>query len=58
VAEFQQFALDPLVPPAVVLDGKPLDQRGDLNADWRPSRPVRVGPLAGDEAMPLLDLLK
>ena len=50
VAEFQQLALDPLVSPAVILGGEPLDQRGDLGADRRPSRPVRVGPLAGDEA--------
>ena len=54
VAEFQQLALDPLVSPAVVLGGEPLDQRGDLGADLRSSCPVRVGPLAGDQAMPLL----
>src|ERR1022692_5176598 len=42
--------LDPLVPPAVVLGGEPLDQRGDLGADRRPSRPVRGGPFAGDQA--------
>jgi hypothetical protein len=34
----------------VVLGGEPLDQRGDLGADRRPSRPVRVRPLAGDQA--------
>ena len=39
-----------LVSPAVVLGGEPLDQRGDLGADRRPSHPVRVGPLAGDQA--------
>jgi hypothetical protein len=50
VAEFQQLALDPLVSPAVVLGGEPFDQRGDLGADRRPSRSVRVSPLAGDEA--------
>jgi hypothetical protein len=44
--------LDPLVAPAVVLSGEPLDERGDLGADWGPSRPVRVGPLAGDQAVP------
>src|ERR1022692_4165742 len=43
VAELEQLALDPLVSPAVVLVGEPLDQRGDLGADRRPSRPVRVG---------------
>jgi len=50
VAEFQQLALDPLVPPAVVLGGEPFDQRGDLGADRRPSCPVGVGPLASDQA--------
>ena len=50
VAELEQLALDPLVSPAVVLGGKPLDERGDLGADRRPSYPVRVGPLAGDQA--------
>ena len=50
VAELEQLALDPLVSPAVVLGGEPLDQGGNLGADWRPSRPVRVGPLAGDQA--------
>jgi hypothetical protein len=46
VAELEQFALDPLVSPAVALGGEPLDERGDLGADRRPSCPVRVGPLA------------
>ena len=56
VAEFQQFALDPLVPPAVVLGGKPFDQRGDLGADRRPSCPVGVGPLASNQtAVPAQD---
>ena len=50
MAELEQLALDPLVSPAVVLGGEPLDQRGDLGADRRPGRPVRAGPLAGDEA--------
>ena len=50
VAELEQLALDPLVSPAVVLGGEPLDRRGDLGADRRPSCPVRVGPLAGDQA--------
>ena len=39
--------LDPLVSPAVVLGGEPLDERGDLGADRRPSRPVRSAD-AGD----------
>ena len=50
MAELEQLALDPLVSPAVILGGEPLDQRGDLGADRRPSHPVRVGPLAGDQA--------
>jgi hypothetical protein len=58
VAELEQFALDPLVSPAVVLGGESLDERGDLGADRRPTRPARAGPLAGDQAMPLLGLLK
>jgi hypothetical protein len=32
VAELEEFALDALVSPAVVLSGKPLDERGDLGA--------------------------
>src|ERR1700749_3369861 len=50
VAELEQLALDPLVPPAVVLGGEPLDQRGDLAAARRPSRPVRVRPPAVAQA--------
>jgi len=50
VADLQQLTLDPLVSPPLVLAGQPLDQRGDLSADRRPSRLVRVGPLAGDQA--------
>jgi hypothetical protein len=34
----------------VVLDGEPLNERGDLGADRRLSRPVRAGPLPGDQA--------
>ena len=52
VAELEQFALEPLVSPAGVLGGEPLDQRGDLGADRRPSDPVRVGPLPGDQSDP------
>ncbi len=50
VADLEQLTLDPLVSPAIVLRGEPLDERGDLGADWRPSRPVRIGPLPGDQA--------
>jgi hypothetical protein len=35
VAGFQQLALDPLVSPAVVLDGEPFGQRGDFPAGRR-----------------------
>jgi len=50
VAELKQLTLDSLVSPAVVLGREPLDQRGDLGADRRPPRWVRVSPLAGDQA--------
>jgi hypothetical protein len=50
VAELEQFALDSLMSPAVVLGGEPLDERGDLGADRRPSCPVLLGPLAVDQA--------
>ena len=49
VAELEQLALDPLVSPAVILSGEPLDQRGDLGADRRPSRAVRVGPFVSHQ---------
>jgi hypothetical protein len=53
VAELGQFALDLLVSPAVVLGGELPDERGDLGADRRPARPVRVGPFPGHQpAMP------
>jgi hypothetical protein len=36
--------------------GEPFDQSGDLGADPRPSCPVRVGPVAGDQtAVPTQD---
>ena len=50
VAELEQLTVDPLVSPAVVPGGEPPGQRGDLGTDRRPSRPVRVSPLAGDQA--------
>ena len=57
MAELEQFALDPLVSPAVVFGGEPLDERDDLGADLGPSRPVRVRPLLGDQAaMPPQDV--
>ena len=50
LAELEQLTLDPVVSPAVVLGGEPLDQRGDLGADPWPSRPARVGPPPDDQA--------
>jgi hypothetical protein len=50
VADLEQLTLDPLVAPAVVLGGEPPYERGDLSADRRPSPPVRIGPLADDQA--------
>jgi hypothetical protein len=47
IAGLKPLTLNPLVSPVVILGGEPLDQRGDLDADRRPSRPVRVGPYAG-----------
>ena len=51
MAELEELALDPLVPPEVVLGGESLDERGDLSADRRPSRPARIGPLPGDQVV-------
>ena len=39
-----------LYPQSLFSVASPLDQRGDLGASRRPSRPVRAGPLAGGEA--------
>ncbi len=50
MAELEELALDPLVPPEVVLGGESLDERGDLSAGRRPSRPARIGSLPGDQA--------
>jgi hypothetical protein len=49
-AELEQFALDPLVSPAVILSGEPPDERSDLRADWRPARAARIAPLPCDQA--------
>jgi hypothetical protein len=38
------------VSPAVVLGGEPHDERGNLGAEWRPSRPVRIVHLRGEHA--------
>jgi len=50
VAELEELALDPLVPPGAVLGGELPGERGDLGADRRPARPVRISPLARDQA--------
>jgi hypothetical protein len=50
VAELKQLTLDPLLSLGRVLGREPLDHCGDLGADRRPSRSVRVSPLAGDQA--------
>ena len=50
MADLEQLTLDPLVSPAGVLGGEPLDQRGDLDADRRSARPARIDPSAGDQA--------
>jgi len=50
VAELEQFALDPLVSPAVVLGGESPDELSDLCADWRSARAARIGPLLGHQA--------
>jgi hypothetical protein len=38
VAELEELTLDPLISPAVILGGEPLDERGDLGADRQPVR--------------------
>ena len=57
-AELAQLTLNADVPPGAVLGGEPLDEHGDLGADRRASRGARAGPFRGDQAMPLLELLK
>ena len=50
VAELEEFALDALVAPGLVLAGHPFDQRDDHWVDgWAPGA-ARVGPLLGDQA--------
>ena len=50
MTELEKLALDALIPPGGVLGGEPLDQRADLGTERRSARPVRIGPLPGDEA--------
>ena len=51
MAELEQLTLDSLVSPPVILSGEPPDQHGDLSGDRRAPRPVRVGPLPGNQAV-------
>jgi hypothetical protein len=57
VAELEQFAADPLVPPARVFRRHPYDQPGDGVVDrWATGPLVQVGPLlAHQAAMPAQD---
>jgi hypothetical protein len=56
VAELEQLALDPRVPPARVLPRHPHYQGGEAVLDRWPSGPVGVGPSSADEAaMPAQD---
>ena len=59
VAECEQLALDPHVPPARVLPRHPHHQGDqDIVGRW-PSGPVRVGPSSADEAaMPAQDRVR
>ena len=50
MAEFEQFALDALVAPGLVLAGQPFDQRGNRVVDGWATATVRVGPLPGHQA--------
>jgi hypothetical protein len=59
VAEAEQLALDPHVPPARVLPRHPYHQSGDDVLDRWPSGPVRVGPPPAQEAaMPTQDRVR
>jgi hypothetical protein len=49
VAELEQFALDALVAPGLVLFGHPFDQSGDRLVDRWATGAVRVGPPLGDQ---------
>ena len=49
IAECKHFALDPAVPPGGILRGEADHQLADLDSDRRSARPVREGPLPGDQ---------
>jgi hypothetical protein len=51
VAEAGQLAVHPAVSPRRVLPRQPQHQVADLLAGLRTARPVRVGPLAGDQTV-------
>ena len=46
----EEFALDALVAPGLVLAGHPLDQRDDRWVEGWATGAVRVGPLLGHQA--------
>jgi hypothetical protein len=59
VAEFEQLAPDPFVPPVRIVRRHPHDQCGELVVDRWPSGPVRVGPPSAYEAaMPAQDRVR
>jgi hypothetical protein len=54
--ELEQFALDALVAPGLILPGHPFDQHSGHVVDRWATRAIRVGPLLGDQAaMPSQD---
>jgi hypothetical protein len=56
VPELEQFALDTLVAPGLILSGHPFDQRSDHVVDGWATSAIRVGPLLGDQvAVPAQD---
>ena len=50
MAELEQFALDALVAPGLVLAGQPFDQRDDRWVEGWATAAVRVGPFLGHQA--------
>jgi hypothetical protein len=49
VAELEEFALNALVAPGLVLSGHPFDQRGDRVLEGWATGAVRVGPLLDNQ---------
>jgi hypothetical protein len=59
MAELEQLALEPHIPPARVLPRHPHHQRGEDVVDRWPSGPVGIGPSSADEAsMPTQDRVR